>query len=150
MQVTVRALPAQGHEFRRRAGRAWGKSPVVVTVVDEPKPHTLDKSGNVVEFSDEISPAQYAQLLDDPNHISVVPVGGGDPQNLDLRGKLQIAESELAKARAQLAELQERQDVDGFERIAEQKKNAAALADANEMIAALRAQFADRRPKAAK
>jgi hypothetical protein len=147
MQITVRAIPAPGHEFRRRAGRAWSKSPEIVTVVDSPKPHTLDAKGKIVAFSDEITPAQYAELQADP-HISAMPVGGGDPQNLDLRARLQIAEEALASARAELASMQEAREATGRENAKEANRVAAELMAARADIEALQAKLAKRKPKA--
>lgn len=147
MQITVRAIPAHGHEYRRRAGRAWGKAPIVVTVTDSPKPHHVDAKGKVVEFSDEISTAQYAELQKDP-HISAVPVGGGDPQNLDLRAQLQEASEALAKARAELATMQEIQDANGRANATEAARMAGELMAARAEVEALQAKIAKRRPKA--
>jgi hypothetical protein len=75
----VRAIPAPGHVYRRRAGRAWSKEPTIVKVVDDPKPpHVeLDRDGKkIVTLSDEISPKDLAALQADP-HLAVVPYGRG-------------------------------------------------------------------------
>jgi hypothetical protein len=90
LEVNVRAIPAPGFDYRRRAGRAWTKEVQTVKVVDAPK------------AADEISPAQYAELQRDPM-INAVPVGGADPQVLGLKGELAEKDALIEKLRGELS-----------------------------------------------
>jgi hypothetical protein len=98
MQISVRAMPAPGHNFRRRAGRAWTKDPILLNVVDQPKAPrvTLDQEGrSVVTYSNEISPIDVEALKAD-RFISVTVVGGE-------QGEL----SEMNALKARLVDLDE-------------------------------------------
>jgi len=131
IQVQVRAMPAPGHEYRRRAGRAWSRAPVTVKVVDHPI------------SADEISPAQYAALQADP-HIAAMPLGGGDDGALvEVKADLLKAQSEVEQLRKQLAEAAE---------IAEEQKRVAAseIETAGQRIRQLEAELELLREKLAK
>lgn len=132
MQFEVRAFPAHGHETRLRAGRAWGKPPVIVTVVDEPDP----------EKKDQITPEQLVKLRDDPM-IAVAPVGAattGDVEIVTVKAALSERTRELADARAKLGEAIEqieamRREMTGAERV-----NAAKVKQLEDEVAALKAK----------
>jgi DNA-directed RNA polymerase specialized sigma24 family protein len=105
-RFSVRAMPAPGHTHRRRIGRAWGKEPTIVYVVDEPKPARIELDRDrqkIVTFSDEISARELETLQGDP-HLAVVPVGDGASESLEvnkLKAELMKMADELAKARAE-------------------------------------------------
>ena len=120
MQIAVRAIPAPGHIYRRKIGRAFTAEPTTLRVVDAPS------------APDEITATQYAALQGDP-HIVAMPAGGGDPQVLDLRAKLELSEAALAEARRALADADERQD-------AERAAISGAAASAGEEIRRLTAE----------
>lgn len=113
LMFSVRAIPAPGHNHRRRAGRAWGKDPSIVRVVDEPAPPRLEKDRDgkqIVIHSDEISPAQLVMLQADP-HLAVVPHGKGGSVGLadsleiaDLKSQLVKLQAALEGARKELAD----------------------------------------------
>lgn len=110
MEISVRAIPPPGNLHRRRAGRPWAAEAIVVKVVDNPKPHKVDAKGKIEAYSDEISPAQYAELQADP-HINAYPVG--DPNAapvLEGKNALVKMQAELEAARKELAGLVEVQE----------------------------------------
>lgn len=103
MQIEVRAYPAPGHEYRRRAGRAWSSKAVVVEVVDAPV------------GDGQISPAQLAILRTDPM-IAAVPVGAattGDLESAAIAARLSESEKALASVRAELADAIEQIEASG-------------------------------------
>lgn len=103
-QYVVRAIPAPGHEKRFRIGRAWGKGPVTVKVVDNPAPPRVSRDRDGREFvahSDEISPVQLAALLADVR-FAVTPVGDGETDANtvnELKVKILKLEEQLSAAR---------------------------------------------------
>lgn len=102
-ELNVRAVPAPGNARRWRAGIPWTKTARRVRVVDAPaKPAKLD----LAKFDEleviEISPQQYAALLDDPR-IVAVPVGGDDPLVPTLQGELAASQEEIAHLRRKLS-----------------------------------------------
>lgn len=90
-QYTVRAIPAQGHLWRRRAGLKWPATPVKISVVDAPT------------GEGEITPAQFAQLRADP-HIAVTSVGDADPMVSEGRAELLAALAKVDALRKDLAD----------------------------------------------
>lgn len=108
MKYVVRAMPPRGAERRFRAGRAWGKEPTVVEVVDNPEPpqKERDRDGRLVVVpSNQISVKDLAALQAD-GHFAVSPFGesgfdADDVAALKLRAiKL---EEQLLDARRELA-----------------------------------------------
>jgi hypothetical protein len=135
---SVRAIPAQGHKFRRRAGRAWTKDIVSVVVVDKPDPAATSPI--------EISPADLAALQAD-QLIAVSAQGSGDASADDLNAaKVRIGELDrmLADARkAQQQLVEELADVrEGAKRAAED--GGARIAQLTADLGALRAKVAKR------
>ena len=133
IQISVRAIPPPGNLYRRRAGRPWPAEPVIVKVVDNPKPHKLDAKGKIEAFSDEISPAQYAELQADP-HINAYPVG--DPNAapvLESQAALVEKDREIAALRKELS---------GYAEIAAEERRAIAAEaeEAGKKVAALEAE----------
>ena len=102
-EITVRAMPAPGHQFRRRCGIAWGKQARRAVIVDAPRPLDLQALADGKIEVIELSPSQYQQLVEDP-HIAVTAIGGSDPQIPELKAQLLKAMSEVEALRKQLAE----------------------------------------------
>ena len=133
MQVSVRAYPAQGHEYRRRAGRAWGTTPTIVTVTEDPKGPA------------DITAAQLDALKGDPM-IAVIPVGAATEGDLDvaaMRGELAKRTAELDAARKALSEAVEQIDI-------ERRRATAAEEAVAEKVARLTAEVDHLRSKASK
>lgn len=106
-EIVVRAMPAHGHEYRRRAGRAWGKQPITVKVVDAPKPHQYREDGSIAAYSDEISTEDYKELTED-QHLAVF--AKGDPSAgdvLEAHAAIGERDKEILKLRKDLADAHE-------------------------------------------
>ena len=143
MQISVRAIPPPGNLYRRRAGRPWPAEPVIVKVVDSPKPHKLNAKGQIEEFSDEITRAQYAELQRDP-HINAYPVG--DPNAapvLDAQAALAEKDREIAALRKELS---------GYAEIATEERRAIAAEaeEAGKKVQALESEVERLRAQLAK
>jgi hypothetical protein len=128
-QVRVRAIPAQGHAVRRRAGRAWPETWTIVEVADNPS-------------GDQISYLQLAQLEADPR-IAVAAVGSLDSLDTEAKMELALAQDEVERLRKRLA-----QETENLE--AERKQSSKALEHAGDQLRALEAQVAELRAQAAK
>ncbi len=78
-RFSVRAVPAAGHNFRRRAGRSWSTTPVEVDLVEK-----------VTDPDSQITHAQLLELQGD-QRIAVVPVGeSGDGPTAEDVSKLVV------------------------------------------------------------
>jgi hypothetical protein len=140
-EIVVRAMPVHGHEFRRRAGRAWGKQAVTVKVVENPKPHQYREDGTIAAYSDEISPADYKELTED-QHLAVF--AKGDPNAGDMLGaQAEIGErdKEIRKLRKDLADAQEASDLERKATSKEIEDLGFKLAEAQAEAEKLRAQL---------
>lgn len=101
-EVVVIAHPAQGHERRWRAGRAWGRDPQTVTVVKaDPKKVKLEPN--------EITVEQYAAMKKDP-HLNVVPKGEQTDATLSLQAQIEEKDKQIVELRTKLAERDEALD----------------------------------------
>lgn len=129
-QIKVRAFPAPGHEWRRRAGRTFGKQPVTLTVTANPT------------APDHITPLQYAQLEADPR-LLVKPASADDALSAEAMAQIAIKEAELLEAKRALAEAAE---------LAEENRRAgeAAALKASADMLAKDAEIEDLRNKLAK
>lgn len=134
MQIKVRALPAPGHEFRRRIGRVFSRAWTNLDVVESPsKP-------------DEISALQYQELQSDPR-ITAMPVAADDAQDLHVAGRIAELEAEIRKQRLELAAAAEsyEENARGSERAArEAAEKITKLEGENEH---LRAELSRMKPK---
>lgn len=104
----IRAMPPGGLPRRFRAGRAWGKDPVTVTVVENPAPDRTekDRDGRVmITYSNQITPTQLEQLRADP-HFAVSALGpaGADAGEMnEAKAAVVALEQQLLESRRELA-----------------------------------------------
>lgn len=138
MQIQVRALPAPGHDYRRRAGRTWGKTPTIVRVVDSPA------------SPDEITPTQYAQLREDPM-INAVPVGEATAEDLEvaaLKAQFVKANATTTELRKQLADMVEAQEAQRTEASKLMATTGARVIELEREVEHLRGELAKKTRKA--
>lgn len=141
IEVSVRAMPAHGHKFRRRCGVSWTKEPRRARIVDNPKPVDVT-SDDVLEFS----PTQYKQLLEDP-HIAVSTIGGADPEIPNIKAKLLEAEAEILKLRKQLADQSEEFAIERRAAARLNEEQAKQLVDLGNTIESLKADLTEKSGK---
>lgn len=150
----VRAIPANGGNYFRRLGIAWTKSPVKVSVVDEPKrPGTDDPKGRdalaqlvAAGGPVEISPAEW-EILSDPSNVYLhaVPTSGDVAEAQSIAAlKAQIANlaEQKAKLERELAGAREEDEARG-------KRYADEMAETGAKIRALESENANLRGKLA-
>lgn len=141
--ASVRAIPAPGHKYRRRAGLAWAKEPAKIRVVDEPR-KDAGPDGVI-----ELSPAQMQALLADP-HIAVSFLGAdsaASPEEMNaLKADAVKMAADLGEARRDLAFAQEE-----MARLREGKQSAEDdLRRAGEKVRALEEQLSTARAQIVK
>lgn len=133
MQIKVRALPAPGHVYRRRAGRAFSKDWTLLDVVEQPSQEN------------EISPLQYKELQSDPR-ITAIPVAADDAGALEALGDLAEAEAVIVKLRRELSEAAERYEESARAGEAAAKSAAEKIAMLEGQVEQMRAELARMAP----
>jgi uncharacterized small protein (DUF1192 family) len=140
MEISVRSMPAPGHIYRRRAGRAWGKEAVTVIVTETPNPKHIDAMGRPLE----ITPAQFAELKSDP-HIMAAPAGGGDPEIPGLVAQLAAKDEEIARLRKDHADAVESAERQLLAVGKHAEAQGARIAELEGEVERMRAQLAKKR-----
>jgi len=140
-EIVVRAMPMHGHDYRRRAGRAWGKQPVTVKVVENPAPHKLKADGSIESYSDEISHADYQELTEDPQ---IAVFAKGDPnagEVLDAKAEAVELQKQVDALRKELSAAHEAAELDRKATSKEIEDLGSKLAMAEAEVEKLRAQM---------
>ncbi len=137
--LEVRAIPAQGHLYRRAGGRAWGKDPVVVTVVDKPRTDAEAKADGTAEHPFEISKESLADLKSD-KRIAVSATSAEDAADAAAKVLLVEAEGKIAQLRKQVEQLTDTLEAERGNASAELTKAQTRVQDLEKLVAELQAK----------
>lgn len=114
IRVSAPAAPNPIGRRRGKPARLWGKEPVLVEVVDEPK------------GDGQISPASFASLQSDP--FIKIEFAGGDMSDAAAASEISAVKAQLAKATAEIEKLQA-QIVAEAERMADERRMHSRAGD---------------------